>query len=153
MKANCISNLLDRVGNSYFHGEFNKTKIPQKYKSLGRIKKDRSISRKDYDKIVAKYFDVYYNEVYFLGKPSYFFLGGFLQLVRTSPGVKRIGRTEKKIYSEQPLFLKWFGMFEKARRNDIKYFKLKGSTSKTAALEEKWKKSNNYLKLKTYNDD
>ena len=91
MSQNCINDFTEKINNNYLCREFNLTKIPKKHKSLGKKVRDRQISQKDYNAITQKFFDIYYNELYYLNKPSYFFLGGFLQKKRSKPGVRKVG--------------------------------------------------------------
>lgn len=154
MSQNCINNFVERINNSYFWKEFNLTKIPQRHKSLGRLIRERKISQPDYNKIVNTYLDIFYFEVYYLNRPSYFFLGGFIEKKRTNPGVKsrnshRTGKVEK-IYSEFPISLSWTDLFFlNQKERQISYKKSKGRLTKTLKIEKDWLKKNNYYDLKS----
>ncbi len=154
MSQNCISNSFQKINNNYFREEFNKSKIPSRHKSLGKRIKDRKISLTDYNTITSKFIDIFYNEVYYLKKPSYFFLGGLIENRRTKPGVKRIGRGKgeerKKIMVEFPMTLLWTDLFFLNRKeNQIRYVKLKGSTNKSNKIEKDWLEKNNYYDLRS----
>lgn len=152
MNQSCINNF-QRLNNNYFTEEFNKSKIPQRHKSLGKRVRDRKISMKQYNEITSKFIDIFYNELYYLNKPSYFFLGGFIEKKRTSPGVRRIGRGKfkerKSVMVEFPITLCWTDLFFlNQKENQIKYIKLKGSTNMTNKIEKDWLAKNNYYDLK-----
>ena len=153
MNQSCINNSFQRLNNSHFREEFNKTKIPQRHKSLGKRIRDRKISLKDYNEITSKFFDIFYNEVYYLNRPSYFFLGGFLEKKRTNPGVKHIGpgkrENRKRVMVEFPISLSWTDLFFlNQKEQQIKYVKLKGSTNQINKIEKDWLRKNNYYDLK-----
>lgn len=154
MNQSCISNSVQRINNNYFLEEFNKSRIPRRHKSLGKKIRDRKISLRAYNEITSKFLDIFYNEVYYLDKPSYFFLGGFIEKRRTSPGVKTIGRRDenserKRVMVEFPITLLWSELFFVNRRiGEIKYVKLKGSTNMSNKIEKDWLSKNNYYDLR-----
>ena len=154
MSKNCINDFTEKINNNYLCREFNLTKIPKKHKSLGKKVRDRQISQKDYNAITQKFFDIYYNELYYLNKPSYFFLGGFLQKKRSKPGVRKvgkgIGKERKKIHVEFPITISWTDLFFlNQKEKQIKYIKTKGSTSRVARIEKEWNKTNNFYDLES----
>lgn len=154
MSQNCINDFTEKINNNYLCREFNLTKIPKKHKSLGKKVRDRQISQKDYNAITQKFFDIYYNELYYLNKPSYFFLGGFLQKKRSKPGVRKvgkgIGKERKKIHVEFPITISWTDLFFlNQKEKQIKYIKTKGSTSRVARIEKEWNKTNNFYDLES----
>lgn len=152
-KVNCINDFTQRLNNSYFLEEFNNSKIPQRYKSLGKKVRERRLKKKQYDEIIGKFFDIFYNELYFLNKPSYFFLGGFLEKKRSKPGIRRVGPGDylerKQIHVEFPITISWTDVFFlNQKQRQVSYIKTKGSTSATAAIEKKWIAKNNFYDLK-----
>ena len=154
MSQNCINDFTEKINNNYLCREFNLTKIPKKHKSLGKKVRDRQISQKDYNAITQKFFDIYYNELYYLNKPSYFFLGGFLQKKRSKPGVRKVGKgvgqKRKKIHVEFPITISWTDLFFlNQKEKQIKYIKTKGSTSRVARIEKEWNKTNNFYDLES----
>ena len=154
MSQNCINDFTEKINNNYLCREFNLTKIPKKHKSLGKKVRDRQISQKDYNAITQKFFDIYYNELYYLNKPSYFFLGGFLQKKRSKPGVRKVGKgigvERKKIHVEFPITISWTDLFFlNQKEKQIKYIKTKGSTSRVARIEKEWNKTNNFYDLES----
>lgn len=153
MSQNFSSNINEKLNSDYFRELFNKSELPKKYKSLGKRIKDRQISQRDYDKILSKFMDIYYYELYFINKPSYFFLGGFMEKKRSKSEVKDIGPAKdgqrKKAYIEFPIILQWTGVsFLKYKEKQIKYIKLRGKRTRGNLVEELWKKSNNFYDLK-----
>ena len=154
MSQNCINDFTEKINNNYLCREFNLTKIPKKHKSLGKKVRDRQISQKDYNAITQKFFDIYYNELYYLNRPSYFFLGGFLQKKRSKPGVRKVGKgigqERKKIHVEFPITISWTDLFFlNQKEKQIKYIKTKGSTSRVARIEKEWNKTNNFYDLES----
>lgn len=155
MSQNCSSNYHEKLNNVYFRELFNKTKIPKKYKSLGRRMKEREISQKDYDSIISLYMDIFYNEVYFINKPSYFFLGGFIEKLRTKPGVRTIKSAVDGIrplaHAEFPITLMWDDLFFlNSKEKQIYYNKMNGKRTRTLKIEQEWKRTNNYYDLREY---
>lgn len=153
MNQNCISNYHQKLDNTFFREEFNKTEIPKKYKELGKKMKDRQISQKDYDRIISLFVDIFYNEVYFINQPSYFFLGGFLEKRRLKPGVKEKGPAvngkREKAHIEFPITMYWSDLFFlNHKEKQIRYIKLRGKRTRGNKIEEQWKKRNNFYDLK-----
>lgn len=104
-----------------------------------------------YDEIVTKFFDIYYNELYFLNRPTYFFLGGKMEKLATKSGVRKIKVGDKMVekYIEEPISLSWSGLsFLDLKGNQIVYKKTKSSHSKTAKIEREWRKNNDYYSIK-----
>lgn len=153
MNQNCSSNYHQKLDNTYFRDEFNKTKLPQKHKSLGKKIKDRQISQKDYDNIISLFVDIYYHELYFINKPSYFFLGGFLEKRRLKPGVKERGPAvngkRDTAHVEFPITIRWSDLFFlNYKEGQVRYIKLRGKRTRGNKIEELWKKKFNFYDLK-----
>ena len=154
MSQNCINSFVEKINNSYICREFNLSKIPQRHKSLGRKVRERQISQTDYNKIISAYLNVFYSEVYYLNRASYFFLGGFIEKKRTTPGVKERGPGKRgqreKCYVEFPISLSWTDLFFlNQKERQIAYIKSKGSGTPTQRIEKQWLQSNNYYDLKS----
>lgn len=152
MSQSCINSFVERLDNDFYVREFNKTKIPQRHKQLGKKIRERQISKKDYAEITAKFFDIFYNELYFFNKPSYFFLGGFVEKKRTKPGVRRRGpgkgSEREKIYVEFPISISWTDLFFlNQKEGQISYKKIKGQTRPTNIIERNWRRTNNFYDL------
>ena len=154
MSLNYTNNFVEKVTQKDFWKSFNLSGIPEKFKSLGRAKKNRQIDFKTYNQIVSLFFDIYYNEVYFIPKQHYFFLGGMMELKVGTSGMKTIGKAvdgvRQQKYIENPLSLVWTDLFFKDfYRGEIKYVKTKGSNKKSNKIEKLWKNSNNFEQTKT----
>lgn len=153
MSLNYINNFIEKIDDVFLRNEFNKSGLQKKHKSLGKKISEREISQKDYNIIIEKFHDIYYNELYFINKPSYFFLGGFLEKKRTKPGVRVFGNVAKKEtlkrYVEFPISISWTDVyFLKQKRREISYKKMKGVRSRTGKIEKIWKQNNNFYDLK-----
>lgn len=153
MNQNFINSFVQKVTQKDFWEAFNLSKIPQKFKSLGRAKKNRQISLETYNQIISLFFDIHYNEIYFLPKQSYFFLGGMIELKIGTSGMRTIGKAVEGVrqqkYIENPLSLVWTDLwFRDFKRGEIKYVKIKGSNTKSNVIEQLWKNSNNFEKTK-----
>lgn len=153
MNQNSINNFIEKVTQRDFWNAFNLSKIPQKFKSLGRNKKNRQISWKTYNQIISLFLDIHYNEIYFIKKPSYFFLGGMMEVKIGRSGMRTIGRkvdgVRQQKHIENPISLVWTDLwFKDFKRGEIKYVKIKGSNTKSNVIEQVWKNNNNFEKVK-----
>lgn len=115
--------------------------------------KEREISQKDYDKIISLFVDIYYNELYFINKPSYFFLGGFMEKRRTRPGVRTMGAPvdgiRRTAHVEFPITLSWTDLFFlNPVERQITYTKMTGKRTRSEKIEREWKRTNKYYDLK-----
>lgn len=145
---NCF-NYVESIDTNYFFEKFNQTKIVRKYPSLGKRIRDREISKKDYTRIISKFFDIYYHEFYFINRPTYFFLGGILDKRRSLPkrNSKMHGNKVKEIMTKGSLLHYWKIYFKIDQNKDIQYIKLKGTVN-IPVVEEKWYKEFDILDIK-----
>jgi len=90
-----------------------------------------------FKRIIQKYFEIYFNELYFNDTPKYFPLSGKIKkakgsnfFVNSKKKVRRLGRSLTWIWYDRPSI---------SFCSNVKLIKLKGSTSRVGLLDKKYK--------------
>lgn len=105
-----------------------------------RKKRKRKVELKEFKKVIYAYLKIYFYELYFLKKPMYFFLGGFMKVVlyHTWTGVQRRGTKQKKEFheSEKAFGLFWYMRPTMKTHYFVKLKKLTGTTNIIPRIEK-----------------
>ena len=122
-----------------FFDDFEKSK-KNDFKVLGKRKKDRKITLGQYKLILKTYFSIYFYEIFFIDKISYFFLGGYYQRAKVS---QFIDRNSNKIIPETISGI-WFQRATKYLYLYTFFNLQRGSTNLIAKIRKDFKSNNSF---------
>ena len=94
-------------------------------------------------KIIITYFDIYFNELYFLNKPMYFLFTGYLQVVSIISNYNKVSKT----YKPESLALFWGERISFIFAYYANIIKLTGKTNKLPIIEKMVLKNNGIAKF------
>lgn len=97
-----------------------------------------------YKKIISEFLKIYFNELYFLKIPKYFFLGGQMKIVTYAPwsNIQKVNNKITNVITDRALGLFWYLRASKRMYHMVKLKKLTGSNGMIYKIEQKFKKIN-----------
>ena len=125
----------------YFFNKFNRSGLNH-FSTVSKNKKHQRIDLKRYKSIIGNYFRIYFNELYYLKKPMYFFFGGRMQLARCGNFIFQNPKTGKYVTAGNAIGLYW------NRRPCMRFWvsidvrKMSGINNYLTKLEQDWKNHN-----------
>lgn len=98
---------------------------------------EKQVSEELYRKIIMEYFDIYFKEVYFLNKPSYFLYTGILDKVLYRPRI--IKKNQKNIIAKTTIGFMWSMRPSNLFFYCVRFIKLTGSSNRIPKIENVYK--------------
>lgn len=122
------------------------------FEELSKFKKHQKLDKRKYKKIVKKYLEVYFNEVYFLNRKFYFFLGGYIFKVRCGNWIRKTKGKEDYSIADHSIGLFWYLRPCARFWFSVSIRKQKGSSNMIPVIEKQWKKENDIQSLSLSKD-
>lgn len=131
---------MESISMNAFYRKFNYSGL-NNFPELSKFKKNQKLDRNQYVAIVKQYLSIYFNEVYFMKRPFYFFLGGKIKLVRCGGWINDTSEAKPAIglmWYDRPSDHWWFS---------VSIRKMSGRDRPVPVIEKEWKKKNDVTLL------
>jgi hypothetical protein len=122
-------------GIPYFMSEF-KNKYP-KYMLGEKGSKEKKVSESLYKQILVEYFDIYFKEIYFINRPSYFLYTGIMDKVLYRPRI--IKKNQVNIIAQATIGFMWSMRPSNLFFYCVRFIKLTGKLNKIPKIEKLYK--------------
>lgn len=147
MKTNKSENKEPRIDFKidYFYEEFKKKRF--KFLSTKKKRGQEIVSFAMYKRIISMYLKIYFNELFFIRKPHYFFFGGEIIVCKVSKFVNY-----SNVLIPNSITVLWYNRPLEFYINKFRMYLMNGKRNTIPKLKRKWMKENNVDELPLIKD-
>lgn len=147
MKINKLENKEPRLDYKidYFYDKFKKKKF--KYESTRKKRGQETVSFSMYKRIISMYFKIYFNELFFIRKPHYFFFGGEIITCKVSKFVNK-----QNILIPNSITVLWYNRPLDFYIKKFRMYLMNGKRNTIPKIKRKWMQENNVDELPLIKD-